>query len=236
MTQPDESSADWQIQSSSGSTYWLHQHPQRSRQWHQERYRLTASIFSSIVHPTAYHGPDDVIASSEARRSGVPISIDLFSKLVMDAGTINEPVARSWYEHLTGFRVEEVGLAVPTWDTRLGASVDGIVTTPDGCGLIEIKSPSTLYPALRDDDAYREWSSDLQGPPTYPHVRRSHYDQIQGCLAILGLDWCDYVVYGHHDHLIYIERIPRDPEYWSQVMYPKICQFLNDHPDVVAHT
>jgi hypothetical protein len=59
----------------------------------------------------------------------------------------------------------------------------------------------------------------------------SHYDQMQGAMAITGRQWCDYIVYCLAEESFFVDRVYFDSSYWSNVMYPKINEFLltNEH-------
>ena len=65
--------------------------------------------------------------------------------------------------------------------------------------MIEIKSPENIYPGVEAN--YRRF---IQGEPLqynpdiqagYSYIKPDHFDQIQGNLAILGLPWCDYIIF-----------------------------------------
>lgn len=127
---------------------------------------------------------------------------DQASKTRMDHGTKTERIARQWYEERTGNKVTDAGFAIPKFDPRIGASLDGHVGQ-DGC--IEIKCPESIY----------------RGP-----IKPSHLAQIQGGMAITGKKWCDYVVYSTNDGLAFIERIEFDQVFWSEKLYPALTSFI----------
>jgi hypothetical protein len=130
---------DWQ----DNGDYWLHRHPQLSTAWMNERsFRLTATNFSPIVNPSYCRGPDDVIRNY----SGPPIKKSFQAQLASNFGLRNEPKAREWYQKTFNTKVKEVGLAVPKWDLRIGASLDGMVGDN---GIIEIKCPGRMYTPIR---------------------------------------------------------------------------------------
>lgn len=143
---------------------------------------------------------------------------------IMEHGTRYEPIARSWYEMSTGYKVEEVGLAVPKWNFHLGASVDGIVKDQEG--IIEIKCPKKMYGPLNDYE--KEISSGYKPESKYyhNHIWDTHYAQMQGGMAILDKKWCDYIVYSTSDKKVYKERILFNKEYWENKLYPSLQSFL----------
>lgn len=147
------------------------------------------------------------------------------SKKNMAHGTKEEPNARKWYETRFGVEVEEIGLAVPKWNFHLGASVDGIVK--DSKGIIEIKCPKKMYKPLEDHMVLRETGWNPRTPYHRSHIWPTHYDQMQGGMAILNMDWCDYIVYSTSDRQVYFERILFNSEYWTNCLYPKLQLFLD---------
>jgi hypothetical protein len=121
----------------------------------------------------------------------------------MQHGTEMERVARGWYEHVTKNKVTDAGFAIPKFDNRIGASLDGHVGD-DGC--IEIKCPQSMY--LVDE------------------INPSHFAQMQGGMAITNKKWCDYVVYSTSDGYASITRVEFDLEFWEKSLYPKLCNFI----------
>jgi hypothetical protein len=60
----------------------------------------------------------------------------------------------------------------------------------------------------------------------YPRIWNSHYDQMQGGMAILGVPWCDYLVYAIDEKRLYSNRIPFNQNHWNNILYPKLKGFL----------
>ena len=82
---------------------------------------------------------------------------------------------RRRYEKLTGSTVTPTGLHIHP-NLRWGASPDGLVRTAEGDeGLVEVKC------------LFRCRSTGVV--PRLEACPPAHYDQIQGQLEILGLDW-----------------------------------------------
>ena len=52
-------------------------------------------------------------------------------------------------------------------------------------------------------------------------------DQMQGGMALLDKEWCDYIVYATEDGDVYQERISFNEEYWNNILYPKLQLFLS---------
>ena len=49
------------------------------------------------------------------------------------------------------------------------------------------------------------------------------YYQMQGCMAMLHPNWCDFVVFTHKD--LYVERIKFESELWDKQMLPELNSF-----------
>lgn len=140
-------------------------------------------------------------------------------------GVITESKARDWYCKTRNVTIVEVGLAVPKWEQRIGASLDGDITGTDG--IVEIKCPFEMYEQLKShiDKIKFGWR-----PSSFyhEHIRESHYAQMQGSMKIFGKQWCDYIVYATESNLSYVERIPFNKTYWDDILWPGITHFLDN--------
>lgn len=202
-------------------TYYLSTAPQRSEEWLEQRKdKLTASNFGYAVRDskfkTVYELALDIsgIKKTEFSESSI---------IAMNHGTVFEPIAREWYEKQYGVKVEELGLAVPKWNSRIGGSVDGDVLNTDG--IIEIKCPKIMYGPLLNKIKKSQENTNSLVPS---HIWYSHYCQMQGCMAILGKKWCDYIVYATESQNIYVERIQFNQYFWDNELYPAINNFLDN--------
>ena len=199
--------------------------PQRSPSWHKLRkYRLTASNFAAGAGISNFTTDEDLY---QQKVHDVIPEISDFSRKLMDHGTRMEDPARIWYEKIKGVKVIEYGLAIPKWDKRIGASVDGVVLNPDGTdseGMIEIKCPMKIYPGVKrfNEAKLLSWK-----PSAFylAHIKIEHYCQMIGGMAILGKKWCDYVVYPANGAGT-IVRVYYDAEFWDKYLYPKIDDFM----------
>ena len=203
--------------------YWLNTAPQGSDPWHKNRkFRLTASNFGGAIGKSNFCTPMDIgmdITNIKAK------SFSDRSKFVMQHGVATEPQARDWYCRTRNVQVVEVGLAVPKWEPRIGASLDGDVIGTDG--MIEIKSPLEMYEPLRNHMA--KIGTGWRPPPFYhSHIWESHYAQMQGGMKITGKKWCDYIVYATQSNLSYVERVPFNQKYWDETLWPGIQNFLDN--------
>lgn len=206
-------------------TYWVNTAPQGSEEWFRLRNRPTASKFGAIAGRSKFDPDPDKLARILAgieKASFTPEALERMNK-----GTINEPKARDWYCRTRNVQVNEVGLAVPKWDPKIGASLDGDVLLPDGRsseGMIEIKCPERMYAPL---DEYTEKVQQGWRPPQghHKHIWPTHYDQMQGCMAITGKKWCDYIVFCLAENRVFVDRVWFNRQYWETELYPKIRTF-----------
>lgn len=101
---------------------------------------------------------------------------DVYVNAAMRYGSEQEGYARIAYEEQTGNLVQEAGF-ICTDDRMFGVSVDGLVQPK---GMIEIKtmvSSDTFFTAVVEQD------------------HSEYIDQINGSLWLLGLEWCDLVLW-----------------------------------------
>jgi hypothetical protein len=154
----------------------------------------------------------------------------------MDYGTDHEDDARKWYEQTFNVTIEEIGLAVPKFNSHLEASIDGAVFTKidienkkkswETPGMIEIKCPKKMYTPLKE---YNLKVAHGWKPPKgyHQHIWSSHYAQMQMGMITLGKEWCDYIVYCIPEQNIFVERVFLDLAYWNMDLYPKITRFID---------
>jgi len=171
------------------------------------RFRITASEFSKSCDP-----------SIKANKITIWNKLWKFNSFDpaqgSEWGVRMEGTARMHYEkHIQSqdpnARVLEVGIGVNPDFPYLSCSPDGIVhTSKDGKGLLEIKCPIRRMP--------REGA-----------MPKRHKDQIQGSMGILGLDWCDYVVW--MPGRMQVTRYNFDKGYFYNTLLPNLKQFyLNE--------
>lgn len=204
--------------------YWLSKAVQGSTEWLALRTNmLTASDFGAAVGYSNFATPLEVALDRSAIKSK---EFSQASKIAMAHGTNTENKAREYYIKLTNKQVQEVGLAKWKQNLYLGASLDGDI----GEGMIEIKCPIKMYTPL----LYRQGLIPSKNviiadpkhynPTNYAHIWPTHFAQMQGCMAICGKKYCDYVVYT--DKQVYIECIPFVEEYW-QNLHSKLEDFID---------
>lgn len=203
--------------------YWLNKASQTSDIWRKNHInRLTASNFGNVT------SAEELCTLSELAlhlTNLKPFKKADLVKINKMHGVKTEPEARNWYCKRFKVKVVEVGLAVPKWEPRIGASLDGEVVGTDG--MIEIKSPLEMYKSLQDH--INKINSGWKPSPFYHnHIWNSHYAQIQGSLKITNKKWCDYVVYATKSNKVYVERIYFDQVYWNTILWPCIKSFLDN--------
>lgn len=196
--------------------YKVSLYPQGSKEWHELREGIiTASNFGSAI------GVNKYCSSLELAVRIAELRTNIEPNQYMEVGTFYEKYIRDWYCSVYNVKVEELGLAIPNWDERIGASLDGEVI--DSNGSIEIKCPNRIYPSLREpkDD--------------YSHIPPYHYAQIQGGMKICNKEWCDYIVHSRDEKETIVVRIPYDSYYWDNTLYPGLKSFFNDLLDPIKN-
>ncbi len=143
------------------------------------RGRITGSQFKTTrdrLKNGEYSAKAKLYAMDVARERIGGRAGDVFVNAAMKFGTEQEPFARMAYEATTGSIVTEVGFAY-TDDGKFGCSVDGLVGND---GMVEIKtmvSSDTLFRAVVDEDI------------------SDYIDQCNGAMWLLGLNWCDLILW-----------------------------------------
>lgn len=151
-------------------------------------------------------------------------------------GRRTEKVARTNYQTIQAskghvdLKVGLCGLVVCQEHVYLGASPDMLVEC-DCCGkgLVEIKCPVVQkgLDSTRDQPAFLDANLNLKKNHIY-------YAQIQGQMAVVGRDWCDFFVYTPQKQLL--QRITFDKEFWEE-MLTSLIFFWNQYllPEIVTH-
>lgn len=203
-------------------SFWLSNVPQGTERWHELRKgRLTMSNLGQAVGHSPWGTPEDLALEISGKKEKV---FTVYAQNVITHGTTTEPTARAWYSKTRKVSVEEVGLAIPKWEQRLGASLDGDIVGSDG--MIEIKCPLKMY---KDLEKHILSAKNINFPLFYhDHIKSTHYDQMQGCMAITGKKWCDYIVFATESEKVFVDRVPFNEIYWKAELWPKIKYFLDN--------
>lgn len=193
---------------------WILNTGQDSEYWHQVRNnKITASNFSKYIQG---HNPFSKSEKTELNKESLNN---------IQRGKYLEPFIRDWYNDNIA-KVREIGLAVPYFDTSISCSPDGILE--DYNGLIEIKCPKVVYSSLINKHSVGlQDINNSDAPDKYCHIYPSHFDQIQGNMAIMRKNFCDYLVYGpeyanSNNKILYRETVYFCPEYWEEIIYKNI--------------
>ena len=205
-----------------------------SSSWHKERSsRLTASNFHSVARRKKQ--PDEKFLKQLFSTEN-----DIGHLAPLVHGNMHEATAMDDYVaamHRLGNRdlcAFQVGLCIHPEHNCLGASPDRMVYDPSATpshGLLEVKCPISLY----DHDLTPEegatqadfFCSLIDGKPTLKMTHR-YYTQVQGQLAVTGLEWCDFVVWSGPARLS-VERIKFDRVFWEDSTLPALLDFFKVH-------
>ncbi|XP_033727563.1 uncharacterized protein LOC117316887 [Pecten maximus] len=199
--------------------------------------RLTSSIFGDVLHagPQPNSLVKQIVEGSNLNRYTVlPPAVQW--------GIEKEPQARKDYIDLQSslssqIGVEDTGLTLCATHAYLGASSDGRVVDGDNMGILEIKCPYSIQGAtvtsleVCEIVAMGHPNFCLEASSEGPRLKRSHkyYAQVQGELAIMGLPWCDFVVWTNAPkNNICVDRVYFDAEFVSSMM-PKLIAFYVNH-------
>lgn len=108
---------------------------------------------------------------------------------------------------------------------------------PEDCqgGVLEIKCPYSInrevITSKEVHEIYLDFMGMHQGRATL-NPKHKYYAQGQGEMAVLGLTWCDFVIWAAAaESNIYTQRIEFDPDFVSK-MLPKLQEFKESilHP------
>ena len=123
--------------------------------------------------------------------------------------------------------VQPTGLHLLPDKSFLGASSDGkiLCKSVDTCcyGCLEIKCPYSIKGTVIIELTPYEIAEKFpeffmkKGSDDQLHLPADHgyYTQVQGEMAILGVEWCDFVVYSNG--MVVVDRILADAEYWENL-------------------
>ena len=216
--------------------------------WHDLRNgRITSSRFSEIRRRRTGTNPENLVASLMGYKTDPQ-----FLPAAIRWGRDNEVNARSAYEAYMKERGTEVevsacGLHLDGDYSYLGASSDGKIvdsnldTLCTGC--LEIKCPFQLQGQSVLDLTPHEIAQRFPtkfclsvGDDGSLHLKEGHayYDQVMGEMAIIGVDWCDFVVFTPVG--LFVERIVFDHDYWNTKLFPCLYEFFVRHmaPELIT--
>ena len=108
----------------------------------------------------------------------------------------------------------------------LGASPDGLVYRHEHdmhpIGIVEVKCPYSIRDKVISCE--NEWHAYLKYLDCFNNLRRDHdyYAQIQGTMAAVGVEWCDFFVWTPDSYLLV--RIPKDVG-WQKTQIERFTNF-----------
>ena len=199
--------------------------------------RITSSRFHDIYVRKPNTSPDKLVISllgyyQTLSEGNLPPQLQW--------GRTREAVAREAYVQTmqdnghSGIVVKDCGLSLLAERSYLGASSDGRVydpTSPHPSGVLEIKCPYSIHgellikcsiPEIVKKYGKKFFMEEINGQLKLQKTSR-YFSQVQGEMAILGVPWCDFVVWTLTD--IYIERINFDRAFWQDELLPKLDHF-----------
>ena len=159
-------------------------------------------------------------------------------------GLMEEPNAKLAYikyqKEVNGVivTIRDVGLCVPNWSPKIGASPDGIVSTP-AClfpHILEIKClfdkspvPRSIVQIAKDRGSAFYCKVDENNEL---HLKKTHhyYYQVLGEMVATGLLTADFVIYHPRTKEIKVLRILFDQDVWNN-MKTKIDSFTTKYLD-----
>lgn len=203
--------------------YWFNSNKQCEIEWRAiKKFRLMTSNFGAALGKNSFFTALEIGMDITDVK---PKHITGQHKISKRHCIITKPIARDWYRIRRKTNINVLGLAVPKWELRIGASGYGDIENTNG--IILIKCPREMYKPLRIH--MNRINSGWNAPRFYhSHIWDSHYAQIQGNLKILGKDWCDYIVYATCSDLVYVERIQFNQQYWDNELWPGLKFFFDN--------
>lgn len=193
---------------------------QNNNSWHnQRRIRITASVSKSFFAATVYEKKVNDHLWNHIDLSNVP---------AIKYGRDNEVKAFEKYKMVKQCDVRSSGFYINKKYAGLGCSPDGLIYNSLGIvtGILEIKCPYKIRHIKPEDiqDLSNIYYSIIDSKM---RLNRTHayYYQIQFCLAIMNVSFCDFVVWSVHG--ILIEHIEKDDNFIKTLM-PKLSQIHRD--------
>lgn len=213
--------------------YFIHNAAQGTPQWEKIRRKvlMSGSKAAVAINKYIFLTQDEYCQELE---TGVMSKTPTPEQLQrMKLGNTLEPVLRQWLATKLKLKISEVGFIIPKFDIETGYSADGLINSDqkDGIqeeGIIEIKTIKKMPWRLNQ---YRQLITDGWIPPQlyHDHIYDSHYCQMQKGMADTNREYCIYLVYDVGSGEIYVEKIMRNCQYWTQVLYPGIRQLIEKY-------
>lgn len=187
---------------------------------------VTASCFGDVVtgstcKPAAGQKAYAYRLAAEAI-TGEPL--DAYKSLEMFMGNSLENEARAAYQLLTGNQVDQVGMIFMDENRRVGASPDGLIT-----------SPYIDYPP-RGGVEIKNVNGNTQVEYLYNGgIPAKYRPQVYGSLYVSGLEWWDFISCspGLPPHLVRVENTDKDYLAYADALSENLPKFLAMLDDII---
>lgn len=208
--------------------YWLSDNKQGTDEWLKDRMgKVTMSKISECARNCKFWKDEDLPKLVDIMKGNTKEVFTEKSISNMKHGIKYESIARDKFAKDYDLEIIERGLIVPKFNKYIGASVDGEIV--DGDAIIEIKCPpSGIYPEL----LYHGERLEKGFKPNkyyHEHIKIYHYDQMQGCMAVLKKKKCYYIVYDANIDDYVFDVVYFNKKYWEEDLYPKTCKFIDKY-------
>lgn len=198
---------------------------QQDSQWMKMRLqRVTSSLFGRVCKRKKFDPAESMLKFVQNHLNPYRYQGGIDS---LEHGKALESTGVNKYRELKpNCQVKESGMWSNSKFSWLGGSPDGLVYDRDlgKEGLLEVKCPTrgkgvSCQQVFSQKNFYMVKEKD--GSFTLDK-KTEYYHQIQGCLNILCLDFCDFAVFTDQD--MYIQRIERDEKFFDE-MIKKLKEF-----------
>ncbi|XP_052788767.1 uncharacterized protein LOC128223530 [Mya arenaria] len=133
-----------------------------------------------------------------------------------------EPVARAWYESVSGHKVRKSGIVVSLTEPYIAASPDGII---DERTIVEIKCPTRPLEDLISSGKYDVLLEDGQ-PKLSPKGKNGYYCQVQVAMFCTESTMCKFVVWTAEKQCVVDVQYSKD---FIKGILPRIRDFYFKH-------
>jgi hypothetical protein len=200
-------------------TFYEHKYKQGCKEWLDARDSviITGTSSSITINLNAFSSTFDLMNKRVKE-------ITPEQKVKMDNGHLFEPYLRQYLELFYKIKIKETGFIIPKFDTDIGTSLDGL--TDDA--IIEIKTSDDIPFILQRHKQQLDMGFSFD-QYYHQHIFASHYCQMQHNMACVGKKVCIYLVFGIQSGKIYIEKVPFNQQFWSEVLYPGERQFIENY-------
>ena len=205
--------------------------------WQRARVgRITASNFGRVkTKMTTLSQRDDVDAIALLKTLMIYDPVNSNLPALVYGRNMEKEACKKYQQFLgskghVGVKVNLCGLVLSPKHVFLGASPDLVVECQCcGKGLAEIKCPHSFKDSDLSDERPPCLDQNYQLKPSH-----AYYAQVQGQMAIVGLEWCDFVVYT--SKRVIVQRIGFDQTFWND-LEERLVTFFRDYLllEIVTH-